>query len=108
MARQMQTHLNIGEVDCEVEKRLCKDVRVKGYPTLLFFRGGERIEYEGLRGLGDLIDYAKKAVAVAEPVADVTAAEFAELEKKEEVLFLYFYDHATTSEDFAALERLVM
>ncbi|KAK4959916.1 hypothetical protein LTR10_002804 [Elasticomyces elasticus] len=108
MARQMRGELNIGEVNCETEKRLCKDVRVKGYPTLLFFRGGERIEYDGLRGLGDLIAFAGKAVAVAEPIQEVTAKEFEVMEEKEEVIFLYFYDHATTSEDFAALDRLVM
>ncbi|KAK5686627.1 hypothetical protein LTS10_002749 [Elasticomyces elasticus] len=108
MARQTRGELNIGEVNCETEKRLCKDVRVKGYPTLLFFRGGERIEYDGLRGLGDLISFAGKAVAVAEAIPDVTAREFEKLEEKEEVIFLYFYDHATTSEDFAALDRLTM
>jgi protein disulfide-isomerase len=108
MARQMKGKLNIGEVNCDTEKRLCKDVKVRGYPTLYFFRGGERIEYDGLRGLGDLLDFANKAVAVGDGVLDVTAAEFEELEKKEEVIFLYFYDHATTAEDFAALERLVM
>ncbi|KAK3672035.1 hypothetical protein LTR78_008004 [Recurvomyces mirabilis] len=108
MARQMKGQLNIGEVNCETEKRLCKDVKVKGYPTLLFFRGGERVEYDGLRGLGDLLDFANKAIAVAEPVMDVNMAQFEELEQKEEVLFLYFYDDATTAEDFAALDRLVM
>ncbi|KAI7355164.1 thioredoxin-like protein [Hortaea werneckii] len=108
MARQMAGKMNIGEVNCEAEKRLCKDVRVRGYPTILFFRGGERIEYDGLRGLGDLVSYANKAVAVGEPIRDVSAAEFEEMEQKEEVIFLYFYDHATTTEDFAALERLVM
>ncbi|KAK4924005.1 hypothetical protein LTR28_012441, partial [Elasticomyces elasticus] len=108
MARDMQGRLNIGEVNCDVEKRLCKDVRVKGYPTLLFFRGGERIEYDGLRGLGDLISFANKAVAVGDGVIDVDAAGFQALEKTEEVIFLYFYDHATTSEDLQALERLVL
>ncbi|KAK3718406.1 hypothetical protein LTR37_005220 [Vermiconidia calcicola] len=108
MARQMEGRLNIGEVNCDVEKRLCKDVKVRGFPTILFFRGGERIEYDGLRGLGDLVSYANKAVAVAEGVLDIDAAGFEEMEKKEEVIFLYFYDQATTSEDFAALERLVM
>lgn len=108
MARQMQNTLNIGEVNCEVEKRLCKDVKVHGYPTILFFRGGERIEYDGLRGLGDLLSFVNKAVSAGEGVRDVTAAEFEEMEKKEEVIFLYFYDQATTSEDFAALDRLVM
>lgn len=108
MARQMKNKLNIGEVNCEVEKRLCRDVKVKGFPTLIFFRGGERIEYDGLRGLGDLIDFSTKAIAVGEGIRNVTAAEFEEMEKKEEVIFLYCHDAATTSEDFAALDRLVM
>ena len=108
MARQMKGKLNIGEVNCDVDKRLCKDAKVRGYPTMLFFRGGERIEYEGLRGLGDLLDYANKATSVGAGVQDVDAASFKALEEKEEVVFVYFYDHATTSEDFMALERLTL
>jgi len=108
MARQMQGQLNIGEVNCEIEKRLCKDVNVRGYPTTLFFRGAERIEYDGLRGLGDLVSYANKAVTVCQGVKNVTAEEFEAMEEHEEVIFIYFYDHATTSEDFAALERIPM
>jgi len=108
MARQMKGKLNVGEVDCDVEKRLCKDAKVRGYPTMLFFRGGERIEYEGLRGLGDLLDYANKASSISGGVEDVDAAGFKALEEKEEVVFVYFYDHATTSEDFAALDRLTL
>ncbi|KAL8928789.1 MAG: hypothetical protein Q9208_001567 [Pyrenodesmia sp. 3 TL-2023] len=108
MAKELQGKLNIGEVNCDVEARLCKDVRVKGYPTIHFFRGGERVEYEGLRGLGDLVSYAKKALDIGMGVIDVDAAAFKELEETEEVIFLYFYDHATTTEDFAALERLTL
>jgi protein disulfide-isomerase len=108
MAREMEGVLNVGEVNCDVEKRLCRDARVKGYPTLLFFRGGERVEYNGLRGVGDLISYAKKAIDVGSGVNDVDAASFEIMEESEEVIFLYFYDHATVSEDFAALERLTL
>lgn len=108
MARQMKGRLNVGEVNCDVEKRLCKDVKVRGYPTILFFRAGERIQYDGLRGLGDLINYADEAVSVCDGVQNVTAAQFEEMEKTEEVIFIYFFDHATTAEDFAALERLPM
>ncbi|KAL2003778.1 hypothetical protein VTN02DRAFT_2272 [Thermoascus thermophilus] len=108
MAKEMKGILNIGEVNCDVEVRLCKDARIKAYPTMYFFRGGERVEYNGLRGLGDLINYAKKAVEVGSGVQYVNATKFKELEETEEVIFLYFYDHATTSEDFAALERLTL
>ncbi|KAI1491657.1 thioredoxin-like protein [Biscogniauxia mediterranea] len=106
LAKEMKGRLNVGEVNCDVETRLCKDVRLRGYPTILFFRGGERVEYDGLRGLGDFLQYAEKAMDICTGVQDVDAASFAALEQKEDVIFVYFYDHATTSEDFMALERL--
>ncbi|KAK3390196.1 thioredoxin-like protein [Podospora didyma] len=106
MAKEMKGKLNIGEVDCDANSRLCKDARLKGYPTILFFKGGERVEYDGLRGLGDFVHYAEKAMDVTNGVLDVDAATFKEVEAKEDVVFVYFYDHATTTEDFMALERL--
>lgn len=106
LAKEMQGKLNVGEVNCEADKRLCKDARLRGYPTILFFRGGERVEYDGLRGIGDFIHYADKAVGLSHGVPEVDAASLEALEEKEEVIFIYFYDHATTTEDFMALERL--
>ncbi|KAK0627505.1 thioredoxin-like protein [Immersiella caudata] len=105
LAKEMKGRLNIGEVNCDAESRLCKDARLRGYPTILFFKGGERVEYEGLRGIGDFVSYAEKAVDLASGIQDVDLASFKALEEKEEVIFVYFYDHATTSEDFLALER---
>ncbi|TQV98776.1 hypothetical protein V2A60_007523 [Cordyceps javanica] len=106
LAKSMRGKLNIGEVNCDKEKRLCKDVHAKAFPTILFFKGGERVEYRGLRGIGDFTKYADSAIDLASGVPDIDAEGFAELEKTEEVIFVYFYDHAATSEDFAALERL--
>ena len=108
MSRELQGKLNVGEVNCDAEARLCKDVRIKGYPTIHFFRGGERVEYNGLRGLGDLVSYAKNALAIGMGVTYVDAVGFKEMEESEEVIFVYFYDHATTQEDFEALERLTL
>lgn len=108
MGKEMKGILNVGEVDCDIERRLCNDARVAAFPTIYFFRGGERVEYTGLRGLGDLLSYTKKAVAVGAGIQDVDATTFKQLEETEEVLFLYFYDHATTSEDFQAMERLTL
>jgi protein disulfide-isomerase len=108
MAKEMKDILNVGEVNCEVESRLCEDARVSAFPTMYFFRGGQRVEYTGLRGLGDLLSYTKKAVGPGSSIEDVDAATFKELEQTEEVLFLYFYDDATTSEDFRAMDRLTL
>ncbi|OAL03460.1 thioredoxin-like protein [Phaeosphaeriaceae sp. SRC1lsM3a] len=106
LARQMKGNLNIGEVNCDVEKKLCKQAGVRGYPTMLLYRGAERVEYDGMRGIGDLLSYAEQVAAVRGGVQDVDAEEFKKMEETEEVIFTYFYDHATTSEDFTALERL--
>ncbi|CAI7667830.1 unnamed protein product [Penicillium pancosmium] len=108
MAKEMKDVLNVGEVNCDVESRLCEDARVSAFPTMYFFRGGQRVEYTGLRGLGDLLSYAKKAVGPGSSIEDVDGATFKELEETEEVLFLYFYDDATTSEDFRAMDRLTL
>lgn len=106
LAKNVEGKLNIGEVNCDEESRLCKDVKAQSYPTILFFKGGERAEYRGLRGLGDFTQYADDALDLASGVPDVTAETLEEMEKKDEVIFVYFYDHATTTEDFTALERL--
>ncbi|CAI6337110.1 unnamed protein product [Periconia digitata] len=106
MARTMKDKLNIGEVNCDEQRALCKNAGVQGYPSLLFFRGSDRMEYRGMRGLGDLIEYADNAASIGAGVADVDLAEFKTLEEKNEVLFVYFYDHATTTEDLQALDRL--
>jgi protein disulfide-isomerase len=106
LAKEMKGRLNIGEVNCDAESRLCKDVRIRGYPSIVFFSGGDRTDYDGLRGLGDFIQYAENAIDLANGVQDVDAESFKALEQKEEVIFLYFYDHATTTEDFAAIDRL--
>jgi len=107
MSTEMRGKLNIGEVNCEVEKQLCKDQNVNSYPTIIFFKDKNRVDYNGLRGLGDLVSWANKAAeAGVREVKD--AAEFEALEKKNEVIFLYFYDHAGTSEDFDALNRVTL
>ncbi|KAJ5273104.1 hypothetical protein N7478_008229 [Penicillium angulare] len=108
MGKEMKDTLNVGEVNCDREPRLCSDARVEAFPTIYFFRGGQRVEYTGLRGLGDLLSFTKKAIGPYARIEDVDAATFKELEETEEVLFLYFYDHATTSEDLRAMERLTL
>ncbi|KOS18346.1 Uncharacterized protein ESCO_003043 [Escovopsis weberi] len=106
LAKAMRGKLNIGEVDCEARPKLCKKMGAFSYPTIVFFKGIDRSDYEGLRGLGDLIQFSERALDSADGVPDVDAASLKALEAVEEVVFVYFYDHATTSEDFAALERL--
>ena len=108
MAREMQGKLNVGEVNCDAHRRLCREVQVSAYPTIHYFRGGERVEYEGLRGFGDLVGFARKALDAGSHVPHVDAVTFKQLEETEDVIFVYFYDAATTLEDFQALDRLTL
>ncbi|KAF4993570.1 hypothetical protein FDECE_13366 [Fusarium decemcellulare] len=106
LAKKMKGQLNIGEVNCEADHKLCKDMGVHAFPTIFFMQGAERAEYKGLRGVGDFVAYAEGALEVAGGILDVDAASLKEIEKTEEVVFIYFYDHATTTEDFKALDAL--
>lgn len=106
LAKTMAGKLNIGEVNCDKEKRLCKEAGATAFPTIVFFKGAERAEYQGMRGLGDFTEFATGAVDLAGGIPEVDATTLAEMEKKDEVIFVYFYDHATTTEDFKAIEKL--
>ncbi len=75
MARELEGKLDIGEVNCETEKSLCRDFGVRAFPSLKYVRGPDRIEYEGLRGVGDLISWANKAHAASGGVEDKEARE---------------------------------
>ncbi|KAL3891459.1 hypothetical protein ACJMK2_003721 [Sinanodonta woodiana] len=51
--------LMVEKVDCTAHRALCSRIGIRGYPTLLWFRDGEKIdEYTGGRSLEDLMNYA--------------------------------------------------
>ncbi|KAL9081878.1 MAG: hypothetical protein Q9159_006928, partial [Coniocarpon cinnabarinum] len=107
MALDMQKRLRVGEVNCDAYRRLCKENKVAYYPTLKLIRGPESVEYTGLRGVQDITTFATSAAeALHGAVHEASLADFEALEKKNDVIFVYFHDHATTTEDFMALERL--
>eukprot|EP00669_Euglena_mutabilis_P013627 TRINITY_DN860_c0_g1_i2.p1 TRINITY_DN860_c0_g1~~TRINITY_DN860_c0_g1_i2.p1 ORF type:complete len:195 (+),score=71.35 TRINITY_DN860_c0_g1_i2:23-586(+) len=44
----------VAEVDCTVEDQLCKDEGVSGYPTIKYWEGGEKKDYNGGRSVDEL------------------------------------------------------
>jgi len=56
-----QADIKIAKVDCTEENSLCSRHSVRGYPTLLLFRGGTQVaEYEQTRSLDSLSAFVEK------------------------------------------------
>ncbi|CAO3563885.1 unnamed protein product [Mortierella alpina] len=61
----------LAKVDCTVEKDLCKQYEVTGYPTLKVFKAGVPKDYKGPRKTDGIVSYLKKHAAP--PVTELTA-----------------------------------
>jgi len=83
----------IGKIDCTVEKKLCDQHGVRGYPTLKFSLDGEVHEYPGGRKESEFVAFAEKMNRpTVQMISSVPAAmEFASQETDEGVVFLAYH-----------------
>ena len=54
-------------VNCEVEKELCKDEAINGYPTFMFYKNKVGVEFEGAVTVSRLSKFTRKHVGGSEP-----------------------------------------
>ncbi|KEG13152.1 protein disulfide isomerase [Trypanosoma grayi] len=65
-AKDIPSEASMIDVDCTKETGLAQKYSIKGYPTIILFRGGEQVEtYRGARQSADLVDYVKANVGPA-------------------------------------------
>ncbi|GMT26943.1 hypothetical protein PFISCL1PPCAC_18240, partial [Pristionchus fissidentatus] len=55
--------IKVASMDCTLYPKACSGLGVTGYPTLMFFRNGQVVQYEGEREKEAMVDFAVKAAA---------------------------------------------
>ncbi|KAJ2644753.1 protein disulfide-isomerase precursor [Coemansia sp. RSA 1694] len=80
----------LAKVDCAVEKSLCDDMDILGYPTLKVLKHGSFYPYNGTRQESSMVAYMRKHNS--SPATEVSPAEFGPFVKSEHVVVMGFFD----------------
>ncbi|CAK1544957.1 unnamed protein product [Leptosia nina] len=94
--------IKLAKVDATQEQDLAEQYKVRGYPTLIFFRNGSPIEYSGGRQAEDIISWIKKKTGP--PAISVSSSEQAkEVIAANNVIIFGFFPDQTTQKAVAFL-----
>ncbi|MEQ2232638.1 Protein disulfide-isomerase [Ilyodon furcidens] len=106
MLKAEGSEIRLGKVDATEESELAQEFGVRGYPTIKFFKGGEKQspkEYSAGRQADDIVNWLKKRTGPAvSTLTEVTAAE--SLIADNEVAVIGFFKDAQSA-DAKALEK---
>ncbi|KAG8935469.1 hypothetical protein FRC02_008020 [Tulasnella sp. 418] len=101
-ASQMKGIINIAEVNCDENSRLCQSQGVSGYPMLFYYRNGAKVDYRKARTLEALKEFVEKSSSTE--MKRVMLSEFENIANNEKVVFLYLHAYGTSSYDVKKVE----
>lgn len=85
-----ESPIKLAKVDATQEQELAESYKVKGYPTLIFFKKGSPIDYSGGRQADDIVAWLKKKTGP--PALEVSsAAQAKELIAANNVIIFGFF-----------------
>jgi len=59
LATKSKGQFNVAKVDCTVETGVCGEEGIRGYPTVKFFSGGKKFDYQGARTIEDFTKFVE-------------------------------------------------
>ncbi|KAI8804380.1 hypothetical protein BJ742DRAFT_682126 [Cladochytrium replicatum] len=95
LAQNLKGRVNIGKVDCTIEKKLCKFYEVRGYPTLKYFDESGTVDYDGPRSLFSLSEYSKQLTSIP-PFTAINGDSYTTTAASHQTAFFFLYDPTTT------------
>ncbi|KAI9339980.1 hypothetical protein BDR26DRAFT_372491 [Obelidium mucronatum] len=96
-AYHMADRVNVGEVDCTTDGKVCARNGIRGYPSLKWVTDLGTIDFNGRRTVEGLTAFAEGFSKA--PVTVVKASEIKSVLKTKEVVVFYIYDPAAISDD---------
>ncbi|CAD5207160.1 unnamed protein product [Bursaphelenchus okinawaensis] len=98
------SQITVGKVDCTRFQTVAHKLKVSGYPTIVFFRNGIQIPYEGERSKEALVDFALKSAGPV--VQNIDSRVQYDDAKRTNEPFLLFVGDGEASELWTEYERI--
>lgn len=96
--------VKLGKVDCTLETELCSKYQVRGYPTVLVFKDGEKKEYNGARKSDKICSFLKRMLLpIVSKVETDQVTKFSTIDK---IVVLGFYNENKHKNEHAVFQTL--
>jgi protein disulfide-isomerase A1 len=87
----------LAKVDATVATKLAERFAIKGFPTINFFRGGKKLEYQGGRVANEIVSWVKKQSGPAATTLNTAAEVEAAREKTDDAIVIGYFSSAESS-----------